>query len=122
MQVKGKNSLALSRDLGVSHKACWILLHKVREAMSAEYADRKLGGEGKEAEIDGGYFGGYVKPANLREIAKIFASAAICRASANASLSSASVMAASVPRFQSRERRAFLDQVARHGWHGFECR
>jgi ISXO2-like transposase domain len=24
-----------------------------------------VGGEGKEAEIDGGYFGGYVKPANL---------------------------------------------------------
>jgi len=66
-EVKGKNALALSRDLGVSHKACWVLLHKVREAMSAEYADRKLGGEGKEAEIDGGYFGGYVKPANLRE-------------------------------------------------------
>jgi hypothetical protein len=26
-----------------------------------------LGGEGITAEIDGGYFGGYVKPANLRE-------------------------------------------------------
>jgi hypothetical protein len=25
-----------------------------------------VGGEGKEAEIDGGYFGGYVKPANLK--------------------------------------------------------
>ena len=28
---------------------------------------RKIGGDGKIAEIDGGYFGGYVKPANLRE-------------------------------------------------------
>jgi hypothetical protein len=28
---------------------------------------RVVGGEGKEAEIDGGYFGGYVKPANLKE-------------------------------------------------------
>ena len=26
-----------------------------------------IGGERQEAEIDGGYFGGYVKPANLRE-------------------------------------------------------
>jgi hypothetical protein len=26
-----------------------------------------VGGEGKRAEIDGGYFGGYVKPANRRE-------------------------------------------------------
>ena len=30
-------------------------------------ASDKIGGEGKKAEIDGGYFGGYVKPANLRE-------------------------------------------------------
>jgi hypothetical protein len=28
---------------------------------------RVVGGEGKEAEVDGGYFGGYVKPANLKE-------------------------------------------------------
>jgi hypothetical protein len=27
----------------------------------------RIGGEGRKAEIDGGYFGGYVKPANLRE-------------------------------------------------------
>ena len=26
-----------------------------------------IGGEGKKAEVDGGYFGGYVKPANRRE-------------------------------------------------------
>ena len=26
-----------------------------------------VGGEGKEAEVDGGYFGGYVKPANQKE-------------------------------------------------------
>jgi len=28
---------------------------------------RTIGGEGKVAEVDTGYFGGYVKPANLRE-------------------------------------------------------
>jgi hypothetical protein len=27
----------------------------------------RIGGEGRKAKIDGGYFGGYVKPANLRE-------------------------------------------------------
>lgn len=26
-----------------------------------------MGGPGRVAEIDGGYFGGYVKPANFRE-------------------------------------------------------
>ncbi len=66
-EVKGKNALALSRDLNMSHKACWVLLHKVREAMAEEFKGRKLGGEGQEAETDGAYFGGYVRPANLAE-------------------------------------------------------
>jgi len=64
-EVKGKNALALSRDLGMSHKACWVMLHKVREAMAEEFRGRKLGGDGKIAETDGAYFGGYVKPANF---------------------------------------------------------
>jgi hypothetical protein len=29
----------------------------------------KIGGKGRKAEIDGGYFGGYVKPANLDLVA-----------------------------------------------------
>ena len=66
-EVKGKSALALSRDLGVSHKACWVMLHKLREAMAGEVKGRTVGGEGKVAEIDGGYFGGYVKPANYRQ-------------------------------------------------------
>lgn len=59
--------LALSRDLGMSHKACWVLLHKVREAMAEEFKGRKMGGLGKVAETDGAYFGGYLKPANWKE-------------------------------------------------------
>ncbi len=66
-EVKGKNALALSRDLGMSHKACWVMLHKVREALAEEFKGRKLGGTGKVAEVDGAYFGGYVRPANLAE-------------------------------------------------------
>ncbi len=66
-EVKGKNALALSRDLGMSHKACWVLLHKVREAMASEFKGRTVGGKGKVAEVDGAYFGGYVKPANIKE-------------------------------------------------------
>ena len=38
----------------------------MREAMSEELKGRHLGGEGHEVAVDGGYFGGYVKPANLR--------------------------------------------------------
>lgn len=66
-EVKGKSALALSRDLGIAHKTAWVLLHKLREAMAVEMKGRVVGGEGKVAEIDGGYFGGYVKPANLKE-------------------------------------------------------
>ena len=66
-EVKGKSMLALSRDLGLSYKAAFVLCHKLREAMAAEMRGRQLGGEGTEASVDGAYFGGYSKPANLRE-------------------------------------------------------
>ena len=66
-EVKGKSALAISRDLGVSYKACFVLLHKIREATAGELKDRVIGGDGKVAEVDGGYFGGYIKPANLKE-------------------------------------------------------
>lgn len=66
-EVKGKSALALSRDLGLSYKAAFVLAHKLREAMAEELKGRVVGGEGKAAEIDGGYFGGYVKPGNFKE-------------------------------------------------------
>ena len=42
-------------------------LDQMREAMASEVRQTAIGGEGKRAEVDGGYFGGYVKPANLKE-------------------------------------------------------
>jgi hypothetical protein len=50
-----------------SVSCAFVLQHKFREAMAEEMKGRVVGGEGKEAEIDGGYFGGYVKPANEKE-------------------------------------------------------
>ena len=44
-EVKGKSALAISRDLGLSYKAAFVLLHKLREAMAEEMKGRKLGGE-----------------------------------------------------------------------------
>jgi transposase-like protein len=66
-EVKGKSMLALSRDLGTQYKTAFVLAHKIREAVSTEVRKTEVGGEGKRAEVDGGYFGGYVKPANLRK-------------------------------------------------------
>src|SRR5712672_1309135 len=66
-EVKGKSMLAMSRDLGVSYKTAFVLCHKMREAMAVELKGRVVGGEGKVVEIDGGHFGGYVKPSNRAE-------------------------------------------------------
>ena len=66
-EVKGKSMLAMSRDLGTTYKTSFVLAHKMREAMASEVSQSPIGGKGKRAEIDGGYFGGYVKPANRRE-------------------------------------------------------
>ena len=66
-EVKGKSMVALSRDLGTSYKAAFVLAHKMREAMAEEIKGATLGGAGVVAEIDGAYFGGSVRPANLKE-------------------------------------------------------
>jgi transposase-like protein len=66
-EVKGKSMLALSRDLGLAYKSAFVLAHKIREAMAEEMKGRQIGDDRPEAEIDGAYFGGYVKPANLKE-------------------------------------------------------
>jgi hypothetical protein len=59
--AKGHSALQLSRDLDVQYKTAFVLSHKIREAMASEQATEKLSGH---VEIDGAYFGGYVKPAN----------------------------------------------------------
>lgn len=62
--AKGVAALQLSRDLDVQYKTAFVLSHKLREAMALERAAQTLSGT---VEIDGAYFGGYVKPANYRE-------------------------------------------------------
>lgn len=66
-EVKGKSALALSRDLDVQYKTAFVLAHKLREAMATELKGMRVGGEGKTVETDGGYFGGFIKPANHKE-------------------------------------------------------
>ena len=59
--AKGVAALQLSRDLDCQYKTAFVLTHKLREAMAIEQANVQLNGI---VEIDGGYFGGYVKPEN----------------------------------------------------------
>ncbi len=59
--AKGYSALQLSRDLSIDYKTAFVLLHKVREAISVARDHGALSGD---VEVDGAYFGGYVKPAN----------------------------------------------------------
>ena len=62
--AKGVSSLQVSRDLDVQYKTAYVLCHKLREAMAKEQAGLTLDGI---VEIDGAYFGGYVKPENRKD-------------------------------------------------------
>lgn len=59
--AKGVSALQVSRDLDCQYKTAFVLSHKLREAMAREQQGRQLNGV---VEIDGAYFGGYVKPEN----------------------------------------------------------
>ena len=62
--AKGISALQLSRDLDVQYKTAFVLAHKIREAMASETKAMKLNGV---VEVDGAFFGGYVKPENHKQ-------------------------------------------------------
>jgi hypothetical protein len=56
-------ALQFSRDLDVQYKTAFVLAHKLREALAAETAELMLS---NTVEVDGAYFGGHVRQANLK--------------------------------------------------------
>ncbi|MBI1330489.1 MAG: IS1595 family transposase [Alphaproteobacteria bacterium] len=62
--AKGYSALQLSRDLDVQYKTAFVMAHKLREALGADVQRQTLSGI---VEVDGAYFGGYVKPENRKE-------------------------------------------------------
>jgi len=62
--AKGHSALQLSRDLDVQYRTAFVLAHKLREAMGATVQNRNLSGD---VEIDGAFFGGYIKQENRKE-------------------------------------------------------
>ncbi len=62
--AKGVAALQLSRDLDCQYKTAFVLSHKLREAMTNAQRDVQLNGI---VEIDGGWFGGHVRPENRKE-------------------------------------------------------
>ena len=57
---KGISSLQLGKDIGVSQKTAWFMLHRIREAFK-ELSPEALGGEGVIVEADTTVVGGKVK-------------------------------------------------------------
>ena len=66
-EVKGKSMLALSRDLGLSYKTASCSATRCASPCRKKWRAGQIGDDRPEAEVDGAYFGGYVKPANLKE-------------------------------------------------------
>jgi len=62
--VKGISALQVGRDLGVSHKTAYVLLHKIRESLLVGREESALQGE---IHVDGAYVGGKVRPENKKE-------------------------------------------------------
>jgi transposase-like protein len=62
-QRRQGHQLQLSRYLGLHAKTAFVLLHKLRCALTANVATTRLSGV---VEIDGGWFGGHVRPENYR--------------------------------------------------------
>ena len=74
--AKGLSALQLSRDLDCQYKTAFVLAHKLREVLAAEIDGHTLDGE---IEIDGAYFGGHIRPANLKDSLSRMRSASLNR-------------------------------------------
>lgn len=61
--AKGNNGIDISGDVGCSYKTAYVLQHKFREGLLDDMKDIRLEGD---VEIDGGWFGGYIKPENRK--------------------------------------------------------
>jgi transposase-like protein len=56
----GISSYELARDIGVTQKSAWFMLHRIREAMKNRSV-KKLGPSGKPVEVDETFVGGKMK-------------------------------------------------------------
>lgn len=62
--AKGVSALQLARNLDCQHKTAFVLSHKLREAMASEIKGLDVSGT---VEVDGAYFGGHIRPSNLKK-------------------------------------------------------
>lgn len=62
----GVSSYEVARDLGITQKSAWFMLHRIRLAMQRG-SFVKLGGDGSEVEVDETFIGGKARNMHLSE-------------------------------------------------------
>ncbi len=58
---KGVSAKQIERQLGVSYKTAWFIMHRIREAMNPDAKSGPIGGKGKTVEADETFVGGKAK-------------------------------------------------------------
>src|SRR6266566_737732 len=61
----GVSSYEIARDVKVTQKSAWFMLHRIRLAMQDEFFGSKLGGNGGEVEVDETFIGGKARNMHL---------------------------------------------------------
>jgi len=61
----GISSCEIARALGVTQKTAWFMDHRIRLSMQDDFAAKKLGGDGKEIEVDETFIGGKARNMHL---------------------------------------------------------
>ncbi|MGA7886552.1 MAG: IS1595 family transposase, partial [Acidobacteriaceae bacterium] len=61
----GISSCEIARALGVTQKTAWFMDHRIRLSMQDDFAAKKLGGYGKEVEVDESFIGGKARNMHL---------------------------------------------------------
>ena len=67
----GISSYEIGRDLGVSQKTAWFMLHRLRLVLKSQSLGFKLGGEGSEVEVDETFVGGKMKNMHKEKQARV---------------------------------------------------
>lgn len=63
-EADGLSAVSLADSLGIEYKTAFVWLHKFRDAISTFAQSQELTGE---VEIDGGEFGGFIRPKNVKK-------------------------------------------------------